>query len=93
MGGGACRRGTPACAHAPCWSVVREGFLEDMSELRPEDGQELPRVHWGRWGMRLTNTAFILKALLNYESPELFLFPKKAKEKELKQFTCVKAKW
>lgn len=64
MGGGACRRGTPACAHAPCWSVVREGFLEDMSELRPEDGQELPRVHWGRWGMRLTNTAFILKALL-----------------------------
>ena len=32
---------------------------------------------------RLTNTAFILKALLNYESPE-FLFPKKAKKKELK---------
>lgn len=52
------------------WPRITQGALGEMG-------------HVGLGPTRLTNTAFILKALLNYESPELFLFPKKAKEKEL----------
>lgn len=45
VGCGNMPQGTTACAHMPCGSTAREGFLGHVFELSPKDGQKFPKVH------------------------------------------------
>lgn len=46
VGPGNTQRGPTVSAYTHGWVAVREGLQEDVSELSPDDGQKLPKVHW-----------------------------------------------